>query len=688
MKKKRYVRREIAWLSFNERVLQEAEDHSVPLLERWKFLGIFSNNMDEFFRVRVAALKQMSRVEEQAERILGQNPVEMLERIQEIVLEQKLRFREAYKVIRSEMEEEGIYLINETELDEEQAKFVQKFFNDSLRATLYPIMVSGDSFPDLNDGATYLAVRMMKDKKEEPTFRYSILRVPNHVLPRFIELPGEAGKKYFIMLDDIIRFSLHTIYQIFNFDNISAYSVKLTRGAHISVAYDLSESFLQTLTKSLKSRYKGEIVRFEFDSEMPHDVFKFLKKRLKLKKGEVIIPGGRYLSSRDLMHFPDVGNSELQYKSLPRLKHPDFDGQRSLTEVVERKDVMVFTPYHTFNYLLDLLREAALDPVVSHIYCTVYRVAKDSNVMAALINAVRNGKKVTVVVEPRARFDEQSNIFWSNRLTEEGVNVIYGRKGLKIHSKMVLIERNKKKKKKRFTAVISSGNFNELTARIYSDLLFFTSDEDICKEVHKIFHFLDGGIIMNNFRTLLVSPFNLRSKINRLINREISIAKKGEEAEIHLKTNNLEDYDIIQNLYKASKAGVKIYLNIRGICSLIPGAKYSQNIEGRGIVDRFLEHSRIYKFHNGGENEVYIGSADWMQRNFDHRVEVVIPVKDESLKEQLLDILEIQWNDAAKARSWNAGEVNEYISSNEEEDVGSQLKLYEYFKEKLSQEKV
>lgn len=687
MKKSRYIRRETAWLSFNERVLQEAEDPSVPLLERWKFLGIFSNNQDEFFRVRVAALKQMSRVEEQAERILGANPVDMLEQVQEIVLKQKKRFTLAYQTILDEMEAENVFIINEKELDKEQAIFVSKYFNDKVRATLYPIMVSEDSFPDLSDGATYLAVRMMQGKKDDATFKYSILRVPNHVLPRFIELPGEEGKKFLIMLDDVIRNSLESIYQIFDFDNISAFSMKVTRGAHISVAYDLSESFLQTLSKSLKSRHKGEIVRFEFDGEMPHDLFKFLKKRLKLKKGEVIIPGGRYLSSRDLMHFPDVGHRDLQYESLPRLKHVDFDGQRSLADVIEKKDVLVFTPYHTFNYLLDLLREAAIDPAVTRIYCTVYRVAENSNVMAALINAVRNGKKVIVVVEPRARFDEQSNIFWSNRLIEEGVDVIYGRKGLKIHSKMMLIERGKKKKKKRFTACISSGNFNELTAKIYSDLLFFTSDNDICSEVHKIFHFLDGGIILTGFRTLFVSPFNLRAKINRLINREIAIAQKGEYAEIHLKTNNLEDHDVIQKLYKASKAGVKVFLNVRGICSLVPGAKFSQNIEGRGIVGRFLEHSRIYKFHNEGKNDIYIGSADWMQRNFDHRVEVVLPVKDENIKSQLMDILEIQWNDNAKARSWNVGEVNHYISENKEEEKSSQLRLYDYFKNKVNKEK-
>jgi len=667
--KKKYQNREISWLSFNERVLQEAEDPSVPLIERIKFLGIYSNNQDEFFRVRVAALKKLSQLEETTSSMLGESPTKALNEVKAMVRKLKDRFDATYQNLRSLLEKEGIFIIDEKQLSSSQSQFARQYFIDEVRPRLFPVMLDETKkFPDLDDLSIYLAIRLVKKVDDKKEARYSIIKIPTDTLSRFLILPNKKDKKHIILLDDVIRHNLDDIYQIFDFDYAEAYTIKVTRESELSLDNDLSESLLKALERGLKKRAKGEPTRLVFDREMPEGFKNFMIKKMKLKKRDTIISGARYHNFKDFINFPSLNRKDLQYRPIKPLRHPAFIKAKSLIEVINQKDVLISVPYQSFHHLLDLLREAAIDPNVTHIKMTFYRAAKNSSVAAALINAAKNGKKVTAVVEPMARFDEQSNIRLSNLLKDQGVNVIYGVRGVKIHSKIILIERKiKGQKQKNLVACVSTGNFNESTSRIYADHILMTANQDITKELQKLFNFFANHIVINQFDTLMIAPFNYRKRINKLIKKEINNALEGKEAMILLKANNLNDPKLIKKLYKASKAGVQIKILARSICTIVPEEEFSKNIQARGLIDRYLEHARVFMFHNNGKPKVFMGSGDLMVRNFDYRIEVICPILDPKIKRVLIDILNIQWSDNVKNRIWDAKLQNKYYREIEED---------------------
>jgi polyphosphate kinase len=675
---KAYIPKEISWLSFNERVLQEAENKEVPLIERFKFMGIYSNNLDEYFRVRVATLKRVSLFGSKSKNILGYSPKATLKKIQEIVLSQNQKFEKNYTKLLKELENHKIHIINETQLNHEQIEFVRNYFHKEVRTRLMPYLIEKDSeLPNLTDDAIYLAVHLTK--KDTQKKKYALLEVPTDILPRFIILPEKGDEKYIIFLDDIIRFGLKDIFFIFEFDEISAYTIKLTKDAELEITDDISESYIDKLSKSLEQRKKGSPVRFIYDRCLPEDLLKIITKKLNFGPDDVIIPSNRYHNFKDFMKFPNLGQKKFYNEELVPVHHRDIQPGRSILSEVKKKDVMLFFPYHPFDHFIDLLREASIDPYVTSIQITLYRLARNSSVINALLNAVRNGKNVTTVVELQARFDEEANILWGNKLLAEGVKVIYGVPGLKVHSKLCLITRVKNEITERYAAV-GTGNFNEDTARVYTDHLLLTTNKKITNEVFKAFNFFSVNYKKDNFYHLVLSPFFLRNKIILMIENEIKNAREGKKAYIHLKLNNLTDQEIINYLYEASNAGVKIRLIIRGMLSIVPGLKKtSDNIKAIGIVDRYLEHSRFMIFCNGGVEQVYITSADIMPRNLDHRIEVTCPIFDKTIKAEFRKIFDILWADNVKARVFNETQSNEYVKPGKEK-LQSQIEVYKYIK--------
>ncbi|HVN57176.1 MAG TPA: polyphosphate kinase 1 [Bacteroidales bacterium] len=675
---KTFVPKEISWLSFNERVLQEAENKDIPLLERFKFMGIYSNNLDEYFRVRVATLKRLSLFGSKAFNILGYNPKSTLKKIQEIVLAQADRFEKIYSGLLAELDKQKIHLINETGLNEEQAAFVQTYFQKEVRTRLMPVMIDKDSqLPNLTDDAIFLAITLAK--KEGQKKRFCLLEIPAKVLPRFVVLPEKGEDKFVIYLDDIIRYGLKEVFFIFDFDDLSAYSIKLTKDAELEIADDISETYIDKLSRSLQQRKWGTPVRFIYDRKMPKDQLNFFSRMLNIGPDDVIIPSDRYHNSKDFMNFPKLGKKKFYFDPVIPVQHRDINPGKSILASIKKKDILLHFPYYPFDNFLDLLREASIDPYVTSIQITLYRLARNSSVVNALLNAVRNGKDVTTVVELQARFDEEANIHWGNRLLEEGVKVIYGVPGLKVHSKLCLIAREKDGIIQRFAAV-GTGNFNEDTARVYTDLLLLTSNKKITNEVVKAFNFFSMNYRKDNYYHLVLSPFSLRNRVTFLIENETQNALAGRKAYIHLKLNNITDAETINQLYEASQAGVTIKIIVRGMMSLVPGIKgLSENIKAVGIVDRFLEHSRYMIFYNGGNEEVYISSADLMPRNLDHRVEVTCPIFDKSIKNEIKKIFEIQWSDNTKARKIDLTMSNEFVEKGKE-PVNSQAEVMNYLK--------
>ena len=675
-----YIPKEISWLSFNERVLQEAENKHVPLAERLKFLGIYSNNLDEYFRVRVATLKRLSQFGSRSKDVLGYNPKSTLKKIQEIVLKQNAKFEKIHSSIVEELDEHKIHFINEQELNEEQSEFIRNYFVAEVRSRLMPYLLDKEAeLPNMKDDAIYLAIILSK-KKEPDKKRYALLEVPSGMLPRFIVLPESNDDKYIIYLDDVIRYGLKDIFFIFDFDECSAYTIKLTKDAEFEIADDISESFIDKLSRSLHQRKWGSPVRFIYDRRMPDELLKILTKKLNFGPDDVVIPSDRYHNLKDFMNFPKLGKKKFYYENLTPIIHKDIMPGKSILSAIKKKDIMLYFPYHPFDHFIDLLREVSIDPYVTSVQITLYRLARNSSVANALINAVRNGKSVTTIVELQARFDEEANILWSNRLQEEGVKVIYGVPGLKVHSKLLLITRIKNNITQRYAA-IGTGNFNEDTARVYTDHLLLTTNLKITNEVLKVFNFFNVNYKKDNYYHLVLSPFALRNKMNLLIDNEIRNAQAGKKAYIYLKLNNITDFEIIENLYEASKAGVNIKLIVRGMISLVPGIKdKSDKIKGIGIVDRFLEHSRFMIFYNDGDEEIYISSADLMTRNIEHRIEVTCPVFDKSIKNELKHIFDIQWSDNVKARKLDATLSNEF-SKHGKNEVRSQVEVYNFIKQ-------
>jgi polyphosphate kinase len=675
---KTYIPKEISWLSFNERVLQEAENKEVPLIERFKFLGIYSNNLDEYFRVRVATLKRLSLFGTKSKNILGYSPKATLKKIQEIVISQNEKFEKIYSGLLQELDKHKIHIVNEKQLNHEQVEFVQKYFHKEVRTRLMPFLIEKDTdLPNLTDDAIYLAICLSKKGSQKK--RYALMEIPTNVLPRFIVLPDREDEKYLIYLDDIIRSGLKEIFFIFDFDEISAYTVKLTKDAELEIVDDISESYIDKLSRSLQQRKWGTPVRFIYDRKMPEELLNIITKKLNFGPDDVVIPSDRYHNFKDFMNFPNLGRKKFYYEPLATIPHRDIQPGKSILSAIKKKDIMLFFPYHPFDHFIDLLREASIDPYVTSIQITLYRLARNSSVINALLNAVRNGKDVTTVVELQARFDEQANIHWGNKLLEEGVKVIYGVPGLKVHSKLCLITRVKNDISQRYAAV-GTGNFNEDTARIYTDHLLLTTNKKITNEVFKAFNFFNVNYKKDNYYHLVLSPFYLRNKIILLIENEIRNALAGKKAFIYLKLNNITDSEIITYLYEASNAGVTIRLIIRGMLSLVPGLKdFSEGIKAIGVVDRFLEHSRFMIFCNGGNEECYISSADLMTRNLEHRIEVTCPIFDKTIKSELKKIFEIQWSDNVKARRIDALQTNEYVKRGDT-PVHSQIEVYNYLK--------
>ncbi len=655
------VNREVSWLAFNERVLQEAADPTVPLSERLKFIGIFSSNLEEFFRVRVATLQRMVDAGIDSNKMIyGGSPKKVLKQIHEIVVEQRGKFDRVFADVRTALEKENVFLIDERHLLAEHREFVQRYFDEKVRPTLVPVILDTlPEFPDLRNGVIYLAVRL-ESKQNGAKPRHALIEVSTANQSRFIVLPSVGDQRYVIMLDDVIRFGLKGIFSIFEIEAANAYTIKLTRDAEMEIDDDITMSLMDKLSKSLKKRREGPPVRFVYDRDLPKDFLDFIMKRANLRKLDNVIAGGRYHNARDFVSFPNVVGPRIEYEPQPPLHHPALLKASSTFSVIRKQDVLLHLPYQSFDHVTDLLREAAIDPKVKSISITLYRVAHESHVVNALINAVRNGKKVTVLFELQARFDEEANIRWTRALEDEGARLIGGVPGLKVHAKVALITRKEEGKLVDY-ALAGTGNFNEETARVYGDHILMTCNERVTSEVRKLFDFLETNYRTHQYHGLMVSPFDMRRTLLKLIRREIKNAKAGKPAYIDVKLNSLVDLELIRLLYEADRAGVKVRLVVRGICSLVPGvAGMSENIEVVSIVDRYLEHSRIFFFANGGNERCYLSSGDWMTRNLDFRVEVAVPVYDDAVRAELRYYFNLQLRDTSKARIINEAQDNQY----------------------------
>lgn len=677
------INREISWLSFNERVLQEAMDESNPLIERLRFLGIYSSNRDEFFKVRVASIKRMLTLGKKTRERLYADPKLLLKSIEEIISKQEVVFHNALDDIIDALEGQNIRFVDETEMNEEQEAYAQHYFKNTVRPNLVPLMLTSDLKLELTDEASYLAIKLY-DNGVEQKAKYALIQIPSPLIPRFLVIPGD--EKVVVFLDDIIRMGMKQIFKIFDFDNIESYAIKLTRDAELDFEEDLDDSLIEKLEKSVHKRKKAEPVRFVHAKDIPEDLLSLLSTKLGLIGDEHVVSRRRYHNLRDLMTFPNLGDDSLVNEVRVPNKHVDLIDKRSLLDVIEEKDVMLNYPFQTFTHTIDILREAAIDPTVTAISMTIYRAAKNSKILNTLINASKNDKKVIVVIELHARFDENNNIKWAKELQDNGVQVIFGVQGLKVHSKVILIER-KRKKVLSYIGHVGTGNFNENTANIFSDFSYWTSDSRITKDLFKLFDFFQNNYKNYIFKELLVSPFNTRLKIHKLIDTEVLNHQAGKEAWIIIKLNNLVDEELIKSLYQASSKGVKIKLIIRGICSLKPGVEgMSENIEVISVLGRYLDHSRVLIFANGGNKRCFIGSADWMVRNMDKRIEVLTPILSERIINDIFHVINLQLSDNKKARIIDAEQKNEYRKI-PGKIVNSQVEIHDFYKKKLEKGK-
>lgn len=688
-----YIDREKSWLAFNARVLQEAADENVPLLDRLRFLGIFSNNLDEFFRVRYAAIRRMTLEKIDTKPMLGDISAEqLLKDITEIVIEHQSESLRILNDIEKKLEKQGIYIINEKQINKDQETFIKEFFIQKVSPELVTIMLNDlVEFPLIKDTSGYLAVKLVMNKNKsglisqllnDKEIRYAIVEIPK-TINRFVVLPSNSDKQYIILLDDVIRYSLDHIFNIFDYESIDAHMIKITRDAQLEFDSDLSKSLIEKISYSVKERRVGEPVRFVYDQAIDKDTLEFFLNRMKIDSSDSIIPGGRYHNRRDYMDFPNLGRYDLLYKQNVPLPIQGLSLDGSMLQSIKEKDYLLHAPYQSFSYVIRFLREAALDPKVQSIKITLYRLSKNSQIVSSLINAAKNGKKVTVQIELQARFDEASNISYAEQMQEEGINLIFGVKGLKVHSKICLVERLEDDEIKRY-GFVSTGNFSESSAKIYTDVTLFTSDSKILKDMSKVFEFFEVNYRVHRYKHLIVSPHYTRSRFVKLIDREIKNASEGKPAYINLKMNSLSDYKMIDKLYEASNAGVKIKLIIRGICCLVPGLKnYSENIEAISIVDNYLEHSRVFIFGNNDNPEVFISSADFMTRNIDARVEVTCPIYDEEIKQDLIDTFGIGWKANVKARLHSDKFENLYRKRGEEKMFRAQQEMYKHYQNNL-----
>ncbi len=684
MVKKNYpiINREISWLYFNERVLQEAADSSVPLIERLRFLAIFSSNLDEFYRVRVATLNRLADINQKSKSMLGYNPKGILNEIKSIVVKLEKRFDYLYEhEIIPELESEKIFIINEQQLNVARGEFVRNYFRRHILPSLVPIMLSeadaGKPFPELTDRRIYLFIRLIFKKKT----RYALLEVPTRSISRFLELPENKGLKFIILLEDIIRYCLEDLFFIFRYDHVEAYSIQLTRDAELDIDENISEKFVEALALSLQQRGKGRPMRLLYDGAIPQDMLNYLVSRTGLSP-DALIPGGRYQQFKDFIDFPNVGASHLEHPPLPPLRLKNLDLGSSIFSQMAERDYLVSLPYQSFDYIVHFLREAAIDPKVRQIYICLYRLAENSSVINALINAARNGKEVNCLIELKARFDEEANIYWRNKLVEGGVNVDIGMLEYKVHAKICLVTRREKGKLVSY-ANLATGNFNEKTATIYADHSLFTVNPLITKDLKKLFVGLGKKEFYQGYQAIITSPLETRERFYELIDREIAISRSGDKGYVILKMNSLTDEPMIQKLYEASNEGVRIQLIVRGMCCLVPGQPgFSEHITVRSIVDRFLEHARVWIFGNGGAEEIYLASADLMGRNIDRRVEVGFPILDPGIRKEIRDMIDMQLRDNSKAREINIHNNNRYIGQRGKVRHRAQIDIYNYLKYK------
>jgi polyphosphate kinase len=670
-----FLEKELSWLSFNHRVLQEAQDDSVPLLERFRFLGIYSSNMDEFYRVRVANVRRKILLSNNKH---NEQASSLFNKIQDKVISLQITFDETYQLLLQELDENNIHLIN-------QSTWLNQYFKDKIRRHIFPLILNDHTTltDHINDDATYLMVAM----KKNDLYQYALVEVPSNSVSRFLILPSDKTDKTknvsIILLDNIIRHCLTQIFiGFFDFDNITAYSMKLTRDAEFDLSNEFNQSLSEQMSSSLKQRINAEPVRLVYDKKMPQTMLEILKRQFAITSNEGLISGGRYHSFKDFIEFPSIGDKSLEHEKLPSLEQHYFTRYNNAFSAIKARDILLYYPYHKFSHFTEWLRQAAYDPKVKKIEISLYRVAKKSRVIAALIEAVKNGKEVSVNIELRARFDEQANVNWAEVLSNAGANVTFGISSLKVHAKICLISRNEEGNLVRY-AHIGTGNFHEKNAKIYTDFSLFTCQKEITNEVAQVFEFIKYPYLPFTFKHLMISPINARSAISDLIDQEIKAATNKHPCGITLKVNNLVDHDLIEQLYKASNAGVKIQLIIRGICSLVTGvSNQSENITAISIVDRFLEHPRVFIFENNGQPKVYLSSADLMSRNIDERVEVTCPIYDNSVKQSIIDIISIQLNDNIKARKLDTNQVNQYQHFDDSPKTRAQVAIYHYLKKK------
>ena len=682
-KKFKFVNRELSWLNFNERVLEEASDRTVPLIERLRFLGIFSNNLDEFFQVRFASVKRIAQSRKSGKKVLGGiEAKDLLKSITNKVIKLQQKSNMILNNIENELKKEKIYFINEKEVKPYQVQYLTDYFLEKVNPSLVTVILK-EEFQDFTDNKTFFAIKMeLKSKlKNYPNEReiYAFIELPKQ-LNRFIVLPiEENGIQYIMMIDDLIRFHFHLIFNMFDYSKIEGHMFKITRDGQLDIEENFGKSYAEKIMNSVRDRIFADPVRLVHDKDIdPITLIKVMGK-LGVKSKKSLIPGGRYHRRADYMKFPSLNRSDLMYPKTVPLSIKNLGLEENIMQAVSLKDYLIYTPYHSFSYLIKFLREAALDPKVKTIKITLYRLAKNSQVVSSLINAVKNGKKVIVYVELEARFDEENNINIADKLEKSGVNLILGVRGLKVHSKICLVLREEEDKIKKY-GFVSTGNFNEYTAKIYTDYTLFTSNQKLLKDVAKVFNFLEVNYEFKRYKHLIVSPHYTYQRLVELIDNEIQNKSLGRKSKIRLKLNSITNYKIISKLYQASKAGVKIEMIVRGVCCLIPGVKgMSENIKVISIVDKYLEHPRVYIFENEGQPKIYISSADWMTRNFENRIEVTCPIYNVDLQNQILENFKISWEDNVKSRLVNESKERN-IKNKNIKGRRSQVETYNYFK--------
>ncbi|MFL2599080.1 MAG: polyphosphate kinase 1 [Flavobacteriaceae bacterium] len=674
----RYVNRELSWLDFNARVLQEASDKKVPLIERLRFLGIFSNNLDEFFKVRYATVQRIALSNKTGKKALGISAEELLEQITDKSISIQKDSLDVLNSILSELKKENIFFIDGNDVDNSQIDFLKEYFIQKVSPALVTIILSKSKKQDLKDNKAFLISKISFENEENESI-YALIEIPEEI-DRFVVLPFNGKTQYIMMLDDLIRFNSHLIFSMFNYSNIESHMVKITRDAELDFGGDVSKSYVNKIIESVKDRIKGDPVRMVYDKNIPKTTLDFLIEKLNISSYDSLIPGGRYHRRRDYMNFPSINRNDLLYEKFKPLEIKGLSLEKNILESILKKDYLLYTPYISFSYVIKFLREAALDPYVKSIKITLYRLSKDSQVISSLINASKNGKKVVVQIELQARFDEENNINFAELLESAGVELIFGVPGLKVHSKICIIEKIINNKNIKF-GFLSTGNFNESTSKVYTDLTLFTSDQKILKEVNKVFSFLKVNYKIKKYNHLIVSPHYTFRSLIKLIDNEIENSHNGIKAEINIKINSITSYKIIDKLYDASISGVKINMIVRGVCCLIPGIKgLSENIRVISVVDKFLEHSRIFSFHNGGDLKVYLSSSDLMTRSLDNRVEVTFPVYDKDIINQVMETFKISWGDNVKSRNVNGENHNSFVPKNSEKSIRSQWDIYDYFK--------